>query len=725
MVFCRPWVLHLERFPKQYGTLFTRPFMSRKNSGSVTFYTYKREISTARHLSSACLKQGSFSNYSFKFFVFAFRRHYVVKTGNEKNNLDEFDLENMGNLNEALKEPRGEKLENAYNNDNIDSNNLNRSLNATASIDHISRNIDTQNQNLSESYDQIILESFSAYIQKGDQQEAKNLLRTNKIRIGYRQIPEFLEKLKPFLPEPELIKTANSILLGNLYPLHNDMIHMQELWKSMEYQEIINIYRNKLQTIQTPLSETHLLVILAAFVKSKDLKGAHEFIKEQNINTSQIDQLIYLSLSKYLNPQELENLKRFIANITRESVTKLKPNTPEFSFTLTRVFKANNWQLALNIYDDLVKNGTKLNEFTYATFLKGFLMIDRFDEAMMIWKDLVNSGQKPSAVLYNSVIIGFARRRNTAIVEKLWNSMLKDNIKPDAHSYSAIIECYFRSRETKKAAELYLQMSKAKIQMDIHGYNRIINGLLWNNLPDTALDLYKAMQKGSVPPNIVTYNTLIRGLMYAKRWQELIEVIKDMRKAKHTMDAITLTTFLERFFAIGDVESAKSIIPLFALAGVQPTAVTYGALISGLIRCRDFDGAQKALEEMIEQGLYPGIQVLTNMIQGLIARGKINTAENLYNTLYLTPNNAVLNIMIAGYMDAGDPKKAMTYFDRMLKLRIKPTKDTYFIVINGLMMYNEWEMAYKIYDQMIEDGFRAETGALSRLCEQLLIRRNM
>ncbi|CAG8725669.1 2875_t:CDS:2, partial [Ambispora leptoticha] len=49
---------------------------------------------------------------------------------------------------------------------------------------------------------------------------------------------------------------------------------------------IINVYRNKLQAIQTPLS---------AFAKSKE-EGAHEFINGQNINTSQVDQLIYLNI---------------------------------------------------------------------------------------------------------------------------------------------------------------------------------------------------------------------------------------------------------------------------------------------------------------------------------------------------------------------------------------------------------------------------------------------
>ncbi|KAG9295953.1 hypothetical protein G9A89_011805 [Geosiphon pyriformis] len=574
----------------------------------------------------------------------------------------------------------------------------------------------------SDQIDSILYASFCAYIQNQDIDGAKAFLKDGQINLSQGQLFNFFKILRARMNESEF-KSAERVLYEHYFANTKFDDILMKHWENSDTNEIIRIFENYIFK-KMKLDNRELEIILAAYIRNDDQYGCKLFLKDQNFNIVEEGSIVIRHMEPFLDSLEIEKAKKLLESLSAESMRTFEPNTPEFGFIINRMIQANNWQLAWKTYQDLMEQGIEISEQTYATFITGFLSLDRFDEVMTIWKHLIATGFKPSEVLYCSMIIGFARRRNTKMVEKLWENMLANKIKPNSYVYSAAIEAYFRARDPEKAGNLYLQMVKDKIPINVIACNRIINGLLWNRRIDTAMEFYEVMKKGTVKPNIITYNTLIRGLMYEKRWDLLIKILTEMKEAGHEMDTVSYTTMLERFFALNDMESAKGIMELFGPAGVKPTAVTYGALIGGLIRCKDFEGAEKAYNEMCSKNIFPGIQIMSNIIQGYVSRGRLDIAENLYQTLRCTPTTGLLDIMMGGYMTEKKPDMAMRYFGYMLKLQIRPTKDTYYVMLTGLMNAGRWSTAYQMYDDMMASGFKPESGSFARLCQVLLQKRS-
>ncbi|CAI2183499.1 17412_t:CDS:1, partial [Funneliformis geosporum] len=584
------------------------------------------------------------------------------------------------------------------------------------------------------------LDTFVKALRKGDVEGAKTLLSVNNYATTIHDTLEFSESLRHHLDSNhELYHASDRFLKEYLKTILVPSGNMQELIKliedynqySLKYyleksspQQVLSIYEGFLQKENFKLSYESKLVIFCAYIKLNDERSALSFFISEISSSPEFSLPTFTNFIQSLS-NELEYNK--IQEILRcHYIQKLSPNSEEFTNYIKRLFfnkTLTTTNSALNLYQKLCDLEVKLNSITYGAFIMGFLSHDKYNEAEFIFNDMIKRGQKPTQVIYNEMLDGFSRRRNVRKIHEIWQQMLDDKIKPDEFAYCAMMETYFRTGESLKAIEMFQQMSlDPKIKLNEIIYNRVIDGLLSNNRVDEAIIIYNQMKNQKITPNIVTYNTLINKLLDKKKEQFAMNVLQDMQQFNITPDVTTLTTLLKRQFQNRNVKGVQNVLNMFDSMKIQPNLKTYGTLINGLVNYfNDLAGAEMAFKEMIyKRGLFPNIQIYSNMIQAYINHGKFSLAEQLYSDLIQNncfPTTATFNLFIGGYSRAINMDKAIKYYEEMINLRLNPSDNTYKALINGYITSKNMLGASQIYDNMIKAKFIPENTELKKLCQ--------
>ncbi|RIA84931.1 hypothetical protein C1645_808525 [Glomus cerebriforme] len=588
------------------------------------------------------------------------------------------------------------------------------------------------------------LEKFINLLKKGDVEGAKTFLYANNYATTIHDTLEFSNSLRYHLNSNHELYNISDRFLKEY--LKNSLIPTGNLQESIKFiqdynqyslmyyikksnpQQVLYIFKDLLQKEDFIFSDESKLAIFCAYIKSNENDLALNFFIS-NISSSQ-----KFSLSKFTkNIQPL--LKELEYNkaqeiLRRHYIQQLSPNTKEFTNYITKIFSSKTKTTttsALNLYEKLCDLGISLNSITYGAFIMGFLSHDRYTEAEFIYNDMIKRGQKPTRVIYSGMLDGFARRRgneNNKKINEIWQQMLSDNIQPDEIAYCAMIETNFRKGNIHKAIELFQQMSSDQnIKLNDVVYNRMIDGLLLNERVNEAVIIYDQMKKQNIFPNIITYNILINKLFDKKQEQHAMAILQDMQQFNIKPNVTTLTTLLKRQFQNRDINGVQKILNMFDSLKIQPNEQTYGTLISGLLNnFNDLTGAEFAFNEMIyKRGLFPNVQIYTNMIQGYVNHGKFQLAEQLYSDLLQNhfPTTATFNILIAGYSRANNLDKAIQYYHEMIRLGIRPTTSTYKILINGYFTSKNMFGASQIYDDMINANFIPTDPDLKKFCQTI------
>ncbi|PWN34317.1 uncharacterized protein FA14DRAFT_161752 [Meira miltonrushii] len=121
---------------------------------------------------------------------------------------------------------------------------------------------------------------------------------------------------------------------------------------------------------------------------------------------------------------------------------------------------------------------------------------------------------------------------------------------------------------------------------------------------------------------------------------------------------------------------------------VEPNVFLYNTVISKLCRARKMERALQLFEEMRQRGLNPSSVTYGALINGSTRIGDEAKAEELYAVMesdrMFKPQAPPFNTMIQFYVHSQpDRSKALAYYDRMLHHNVEPTAHTYKLLLDA------------------------------------------
>ncbi|KAL7137446.1 hypothetical protein ABFS83_10G092400 [Erythranthe nasuta] len=354
-----------------------------------------------------------------------------------------------------------------------------------------------------------------------------------------------------------------------------------------------------------------------------------------------------------------------------------------------------NVEASVALYEDAMKKGVSLNEYTCSILMNGLCKEGKMDRAKEFLTKLKEHGVVLTEVLLNTMVNGYCKVGN---VDKA--------LLPSYITYNTIISHFcalgqmddanesVRKMKAKglcpngrivEAKVIFEDMLNRNVLPNAQIYNMLIDGnCMRGNIKD-AFAVFDEMLRSRISPTIVTYNSLVNGLSKKGRVAEAEELAFSITSKGLSADVITYNCLISGFSRLGNVEKCVELYEKMKASCIKPTLNTYHPLISACKKDK-IDLVEKILEDMSRLNLTPDRVVYNELIQCFVWHGDIQKANVLcgeMSNLGILPDKLTYNSLITGCLKEGNLHGSKDLFDDMIAKEVVPNDGTFNTLIEG------------------------------------------
>lgn len=258
------------------------------------------------------------------------------------------------------------------------------------------------------------------------------------------------------------------------------------------------------------------------------------------------------------------------------------------------------------------------------------------------------------------------------------------------------------------------------------------------NGPAVALELFhQAIQPNSaIPCDIITINIVLRHYARKGTLADMQGLFALASRLNLKPDVTTYITLIQGLLRVGQIEMAKGTLNAMNRAGIPTSERLCTLLISDLAKTGTVTGlkhAEDLMREMKRTGLDVGVHAWTALISGYFRGGWIQDgwdAVRRMDEAQLKFNLVTYNLVLqqagekASVDNSGIPT-TMTIFSRMIQEGVRPSSDTYIILLTPLMRNKLWTEADKVVAMMEKLRFMPDKKPLRELLKKVKFRRGL
>jgi pentatricopeptide repeat protein len=391
-----------------------------------------------------------------------------------------------------------------------------------------------------------------------------------------------------------------------------------------------------------------------------------------------------------------------------------------------------------------------LPRFTWATLITAFTTCKRPDLAGGLWEDMVKCGIKPDASIWTAVFDGYSSLGSWRESLATWDTMLTQDVEPEPLTYRAIIATLFKSRRPddamtkfkeyeqdwvgkrrKNSAELMDKYSSQILSL----HNTVLHGLLTNTDREApALELFERMKTDGPAPDLISWNTLMG--YYGRRgdMKLISSTLRGLKESGLSPDVFTYSIILTALLKAGREDAPQLILDMMKKDNINPGAAVNTTIMDQLLREPDAKNVKAAfnilnrMEGERTPAERPNEVTYTTMLTGLYRWGSSKEVETYHTDILrrmsrrgIQFNRATCHILIRASLESlsrEGARYALDHFNRMIRFKIEPDFDTWYIILEGMLRRGEIGIANGLTEEMTRRGYEP-TGALSGLVKRV------
>ncbi|KAK1258968.1 hypothetical protein QJS04_geneDACA021774 [Acorus gramineus] len=380
---------------------------------------------------------------------------------------------------------------------------------------------------------------------------------------------------------------------------------------------------------------------------------------------------------------------------------------------------------------------------TFNILIDGLCKAERFDLAVSMFDEMSKWGLKPRTITYNMVLRGLCLAKQIDSARSLVQMMISNGCDPDDYTWPTLLSGYCWSDRIDEALELLRLLRLQRFELGPFNYSCVIDWLFKKGWFDEALMLYKAvLEIDNVVPDCVLYNVVIKWFSKAGRMVEAFGFFNEMVGRGLVPDVFSYNALIEGLCQVGSLENAYKIFRELPKRRIVPDLMTYTILIHGFCTVGLIGGALELFEELQKRGYTPSVVTYGTLMEGLCKTGRSEDARFLYRKIEMkgnspplsvdkrvkllcdlgefikayellrdldkgrgvAPNISLYNILIAGLCWERKFSEALKLFDQLQIRGLSPDAVTYGTLIDGLQDVGRFEDALGVFEQMVRNG---------------------
>mmetsp|Transcript_2332 Transcript_2332/g.4718 ORF Transcript_2332/g.4718 Transcript_2332/m.4718 type:complete len:409 (-) Transcript_2332:113-1339(-) len=238
-------------------------------------------------------------------------------------------------------------------------------------------------------------------------------------------------------------------------------------------------------------------------------------------------------------------------------------------------------------------------------------------------------------------------------------------VAPSVIVFNGLLAACANSQAWERALQTREHMRACGVVGDATTYSLLLRALKTNNADwRKAMEVFRDMKEEGLTPTQSDFKAYITACAKGRQWERAAEGLQEMEAKAGRVDA---TTYNVVILALKRGRQWDKVAELFQrmqrVEGVEPTVVTFNAVMSATVKSGRWQEAAPLLEEMAARGI--------------------------------VPNTVTYNIIIAACERGGQWEKAVQVFERMKESGLEPDTISYVGLmgasLRGGQLHKFWE----------------------------------
>ena len=388
--------------------------------------------------------------------------------------------------------------------------------------------------------------------------------------------------------------------------------------------------------------------------------------------------------------------------------------------------------------------------FTWTTLITALTKCKRPDLAGRLWEAMIKCGVKPDASIWTAVFDGYSTLGAWQESLATWDAILTQDVEPEPLTYRAIIATLFKARRPDDAMTKFeeyeqnwvgkrkqrsAETSDKYSSQTLSLHNTVLHGLLTN--PDReaqAVALFERMKTDGPTPDLISWNTIMGYYGRRGNMKTISSMLQGLKESGLTPDVFTYSIILTALLKAGREDAPQLILDMMKRDNINPEAAVNTTIIDQLLREPDAKNVKAAFDILnrmegertpVER---PNEVTYTTMLTGIYRWGSSKEAEVYHSDILrrmgkrgIQFNRATCHILIRASLESSSRegvRYALDHFNRMIRLKIEPDFDTWYIVLGGMLRRGEIRIANDLVGEMRRRGYEP-SGPLSGLIDRI------
>ncbi|GAA0143903.1 hypothetical protein LIER_35831 [Lithospermum erythrorhizon] len=354
---------------------------------------------------------------------------------------------------------------------------------------------------------------------------------------------------------------------------------------------------------------------------------------------------------------------------------------------------------AWELFDRMEALNTKPDIITWNSLMSGHVLNGSCKEVFTILRKMQSLGYKPNSVSCTSALQAVSKLSCLNLGKEIHSFIIRNELDYDLHLGSSLVDMYVKNDDLTAATVLVKSMKRR----NIFAWNSLISGYSLKGRFEEAVDLFDRMKNEGVKPDLVTYNSLISGYAVWGCIKEALATIRLIKMSGLAPNVVSWTAIISGCIQNGYYKEALDISRLMQEGGIKPNLTTVLSLLSA---CTGLSLLQKGKEVhclSIRYGFTDDVYITTALIDMYSKSGSLTSAYDNFRRVQMK-TLAVFNSMIMGFAIYSSGKEAISLFDELCKLNIKPDAITFTALLSCCKNSGLITEGWNYFDSMKDFG---------------------
>ncbi|KAF8165575.1 hypothetical protein B0H34DRAFT_793947 [Crassisporium funariophilum] len=348
--------------------------------------------------------------------------------------------------------------------------------------------------------------------------------------------------------------------------------------------------------------------------------------------------------------------------------------------------------------DDMQDCSIQPDVHGFSNVLQTFAKVGDVKSVSATFTQMRRLGVQPNNVTYTILISLFADRHDPDSADAVYKLACQEGIIPDAQMIRALMDAHVEGGSWQGVIRTFDYLSALpaadESHITIEVYNILLKAYVLIGAPFRLVSkLFFKIQNQSLKPDTYTFALLIQSACDAGELRIASDIYHEILRREEAQESHKLisphimTILMSAFLRVGDKQQAKAVYDEMVEKGIQPTAITYGAIVKAYGRelneesmriAEDFvnklvstPGVEQHWNKPLGSGKTPLGHLYGPMLRSHALRKNVQEVERLYSE-YLDrggePSIAMLTYVLEGYRRTADVEGALAVWPHIVEL---------------------------------------------------------